>query len=166
MRRVLIAVDLPDGERLPEIGEAFYVSNAHYEQTHVEGLHGHVVEDAALIIHQTLFPERYPQETQDHMFWDDVDMPPTREELSELDNAELYERAYMELPTAQANNLVNLVPEHEDDFTDEDRETLISAVLAEAEKFAPPVFEWPSEIGEWVATILDTHLAGHPGAKP
>jgi hypothetical protein len=42
VKRVLIAVDLPDNARMPEIGEGFYVDNSHYED--YNGLHGEVVE--------------------------------------------------------------------------------------------------------------------------
>lgn len=41
MKRVLIAVDLPNDARTPEIGEAFYVDNSYYED--YNGLHGEVV---------------------------------------------------------------------------------------------------------------------------
>lgn len=42
MPRVLIAVDLPDNERQPEIGEAFFVTSQQH-QHHLEGTVGYVV---------------------------------------------------------------------------------------------------------------------------
>ena len=49
MKRILISVDLPDDEYVPEVGAAVYVGpfNADQEQSYPDGFVGFIVQDPA-----------------------------------------------------------------------------------------------------------------------
>jgi hypothetical protein len=126
-------------------------------------------EKVLLDLHAGLFPESYPpghpQHDPQHEYWDGADLPPTREELDNLDNGDLYERAYMVLPNDRMSPIDQRLPDHEDDFTDEHRELLIKETLAWYDASEAEPYQWDSGTIEWVASDIATAISNNPLAN-
>lgn len=177
MTTFYLAVEIDDNDRQPNVGEPFYVSNAHYETTHVSGLTGHVLaavgpyEEALLKMHASIYPERYPPghplHDPTHMYWDNAPKFKTVEELRDMSDDELvlyYDECLPNEPTGFADEFWN---SDERKLTEEQRSDLIDAIVddqsEEVEDLEP--FQWDSETIEWVAADLNSVLAGHPLAN-